>query len=246
MRGKVPYTLSTQILHCRGVIVSDEIKTKKCNECGKIKPISEFNKKKHGKYGVRGRCKICNSEIALEYYHDNKDRLNKMRRDNYGGKKEYHRERRENNREYFVEYRKNNKERFSELGKKYRKNNKDKIRSHIKHKLKNNPEFKLRMTLSRRILRGIKEQYSEKAYSTIELLGCTIQEAREHLEKQFKKGMTWENHGQFGWHIDHRVPCSNFDLTDPEHQKACFHFTNLQPIWWRDNLEKADKNLYLL
>ena len=55
--------------------------------------------------------------------------------------------------------------------------------------------------------------------------------------------MDWENYG-FGdnkWHIDHIIPCAAFDLTIPEQQKRCFHYTNLQPLWQRENLSKAKK-----
>ena len=71
---------------------------------------------------------------------------------------------------------------------------------------------------------------------TVELLGCTIEEARSHLESQFSEGMSWENAGE--WHIDHIRPCASFDLTYPEQQMMCFHHTNLQPLWAKDNLSK--------
>jgi len=59
--------------------------------------------------------------------------------------------------------------------------------------------------------------------------------------KQFKPGMTWDNYGYYGWHIDHKVPCSNFDLSKPEEQYKCFHYTNLQPLWAEENLIKGGK-----
>jgi hypothetical protein len=54
--------------------------------------------------------------------------------------------------------------------------------------------------------------------------------------------MTWKNHTVFGWHIDHVRPCCAFDLTKPEDQKKCFHHTNLQPLWWHENLAKSGKH----
>ena len=82
-----------------------------------------------------------------------------------------------------------------------------------------------------------------KSKSTMQLIGCTIDELWLHLEKQFQPGMTRENHG-FGkvcWHVDHIKPCSSFDLSDLEQQKICFHYTNCQPLWQRDNLSKGAK-----
>jgi hypothetical protein len=65
----------------------------------------------------------------------------------------------------------------------------------------------------------------------MEYLGCTVAELHSHLESQFTEGMNWGNQGANGWHIDHRKPCASFDLTDPEQQLMCFHYTNLQPMW---------------
>ena len=60
-----------------------------------------------------------------------------------------------------------------------------------------------------------------------------------HLEAQFKPGMTWDNYGLKGWHVDHIRPCASFDLRDPEQQRRCFHYTNLQPLWAEENLKKG-------
>jgi hypothetical protein len=99
----------------------------------------------------------------------------------------------------------------------------------------------LKVNLRACIYRAVKNQYSEKAYKSMELLGCTIQELRDHLESQFTEGMTWDNMGRGGWHIDHIIPCAFFDLTKPSHQKVCFNWQNLQPLWESDNCAKGDK-----
>lgn len=75
----------------------------------------------------------------------------------------------------------------------------------------------------------------------MELLGCSVDECRKYLESKFLPGMTWENYGKSGWHIDHIIPCNLFDLTKPEEQLKCFHYTNLQPLWETDNASKQDK-----
>ena len=86
----------------------------------------------------------------------------------------------------------------------------------------------------------LKSHGGRKAARSEELLGCTVAEARAHLESQFQPGMSWENHGE--WHIDHIRPCASFpDLTQLDQQKQCCHYTNLQPLWALDNILKSDK-----
>jgi hypothetical protein len=99
------------------------------------------------------------------------------------------------------------------------------------------PTFKLLKSLRSRIKSAIKS--GKKCASTVELLGCTLSFARQHIEAQFQDGMTWDNHGE--WHIDHKVPCASFNLFEASEQRKCFHYTNLQPLWAEENLSKSDK-----
>jgi len=104
-----------------------------------------------------------------------------------------------------------------------------------------NKSYKISQNLRSRInsaLRG-----AQKASSTEAITGCSFQELVKWIESKFKPGMTWENYGKFGWHIDHIRPCASFDLTKPEEQAECFHYTNLQPLWAHENLSKSDKPL---
>lgn len=78
---------------------------------------------------------------------------------------------------------------------------------------------------------------NQKAGSLLVLLGCSIPELRLHLEAQFKPSMSWGNYG--AWHVDHIRPCASFDLAKPEEQRACFHYTNLQPLWGPENVAKG-------
>jgi hypothetical protein len=82
------------------------------------------------------------------------------------------------------------------------------------------------------LLKGIR-----KTTGTEELVGCSANELKAHLESQFKPGMSWDNYGK--WHVDHIKPCASFDLTQEEEQRKCFHFTNLQPLWEYENLSKG-------
>ena len=82
-------------------------------------------------------------------------------------------------------------------------------------------------------------QITWKKGKTLELLGCSIPELKIHLEKQFKNGMNWDNYGK--WHIDHIIPLSKFDLFNIKEQKKACYYTNLQPLWAKDNLKKGNK-----
>ena len=100
----------------------------------------------------------------------------------------------------------------------------------IKQLLKTDPAFKLKETLRKRLYSLLIKNQIPKTYSASNLLGCTIEECKQHLESQFKSEMNWNNHGNI-WEIDHIKPCSSFNLADMEQQKQCFHYTNLQPLF---------------
>jgi hypothetical protein len=127
--------------------------------------------------------------------------------------------------------------------KKYTIENRKKISEYENNRFKNDPIFRFKKLTRSRISDEIKKAGGNKIYKMVDLLGCTALEAKEHLEKQFKEGMSWENHGNNGWHIDHIIPCASFDLTDQEQQKKCFYYTNLQPLWASENLSKGAKIL---
>ena len=111
--------------------------------------------------------------------------------------------------------------------------------SYAMSKRRSCPQTRLKETLRNRVYSAVKMQNAVKAAKTAELTGIHIQGLVKHLESQFSSGMNWGNMGQ--WHIDHIRPCASFDLTDPEQQKQCFHYTNLQPLWAADNWAKNDR-----
>jgi len=100
-------------------------------------------------------------------------------------------------------------------------------------------QYRIIINLRRRINTALRENY--RRGKMIEMLGCSIKEWKLHLESRFLPEMSWDNYGRSGWHIDHRIPCAAFDLSKPEEQKRCFHFTNLQPLWAFDNMSKGAK-----
>lgn len=105
------------------------------------------------------------------------------------------------------------------------------------HRYKIDPEYRLKENMRSRVNLAIKGGI--KAGRTFEMVGCSVDELKSHLERHFKPGMSWENYGL--WQVDHIQPCAAFNLIDPEEQKACFHYSNLQPLWKLENLSKGDK-----
>lgn len=104
------------------------------------------------------------------------------------------------------------------------------------------PSFRITRSLRERIRRTLMDGIAggaSKSAPTMKLLGCTMEQFMEHIEAQFDTKMTWSNYGE--WHLDHISPCSSFNLTDPEQQRQCFNWWNIQPLWASDNFKKHAK-----
>lgn len=107
------------------------------------------------------------------------------------------------------------------------------------NKCKIDPAFKLERNLRCRLYHALRSQNAKKSTRILDLTDCTISYLMGYIEAKFTKGMSWENYGE--WHIDHITPCAKFNLLDEQEQKKCFHYTNLQPLWAKDNLIKGSK-----
>lgn len=227
------------------------IQYKTCTKCGEKKPLSEFVKSVSKKSGFTSCCKICMSKKSINWYNKNKENRRKQIKD-------YRDQNKEKFQQYALDYQETNKDKISKYQKEwYLKNkekhlnqskinylkNKDKIIIKQKINRYNNVIIRISKNLRRKVLAAIKENW--KSGHTIELLGCSVEFLNNHLESQFKTGMSWDNYGRgWGnkgmseWHIDHIKPCASFDLSKPEEQQKCFNYTNLQPLWAKENLSK--------
>ncbi|MEX0331472.1 MAG: hypothetical protein AB3N64_08630 [Puniceicoccaceae bacterium] len=177
-------------------------------------------------------------EHARKYYHDNIDAQKIVRKQWREANKDkvkasnkaYQREQKQKIREY-QQGRKNDPEVIAK-----RRNQK---RRYYQQRIQRDPQWRVVRALRLRLWTALKQRKIDKSESSLELVGCEISALVRHIENLFQPGMSWENYGSKGWHIDHITPCAAFDLSDPAQQKKCFHYTNLQPLWARDNIVKG-------
>jgi hypothetical protein len=206
---------------------------KTCNKCKQLKPFSDFHKNTKDKYAII--CKLCKKEYDTQHYQTNKNKL-------LNQSKQWQ----SNNKQIVLDYQKEwynkNKDTTLIYHKEYRKNNKNKINKCIKewkdNKRKNDPLFKIIDNLRSRMYRAIIKNKGTKSKYTLNLIGCSVNNLKIHLEQQFKPEMNWDNYGEI-WEVDHIKPCSSFDLTDIEQQKQCFNYINLQPLFKTSDLAES-------
>jgi hypothetical protein len=117
--------------------------------------------------------------------------------------------------------------------------NQEWIREYNRRRYKENIQHCLKRRLSARLSKLLSRSGARKHYSTEILIGTSLAALKLHIEANFKPGMSWKN--RHLWHIDHKKPCSSFDLSDPKQQFQCFNYTNLQPLWAVENMQKSDK-----
>jgi hypothetical protein len=178
-------------------------------------------------------CNICNIQKPLDQFYKHK----KTKDGRQSKCKECEKSVRKATREKDPgHYYKLNSEYYKEYYKKYNIENKDKIREitkrHYHKKLKHDILYRLRASIGSRMRKCLKTQNKLKLGSAVEYLGCDYEQLKKHLELQFTNGMCWTNYGK--WEIDHIIPLS---------KNGKFHYTNLQPLWRRDNQEKSNKIL---
>lgn len=181
----------------------------KCIKCGE--------KEKHS---TTSYCRDCRTKY---------NNLNKEQIKNYN-KQRYESDQKPIIKEKIKKYASKNKEAIQEYTKNWFQDNKGHINEYNRNKYKTDPIFKLKLILRNSIKQQLKLKGGTKPDKTLELLGCTLEEFKLHLESQFEKEMNWENHGPI-WEIDHIESCFNFDLTKEEEIRKCFHYTNLRPLF---------------
>ena len=244
----------------------DKTKFQRCSTCKDIKCLTMFSKGtasckacnavyyKNNKLQRQLYIKENYENIKLRqraYVNDNKERITQYNKSRWmlnkptlqKKNKLYVQTHKSEIKEYLKRFHKENKEHVKQYTVEYRKRNKEKLKEQRRERSKTrkltDPTFKLSGNLRNRFQRALTNQKGWKYESLSKILGCSMEFARSYLETLFLPGMTWLNYGD--WEIDHIIPCASFDLSKLEDQKKCFHFTNLQPLWWLDNVKKGDK-----
>lgn len=198
-----------------------EVDSKVCRFCNEVKEVKYFYKRKNSVDGYRNECKACfkhnkiNKKVNSKKYYENNKELIKERSRNYY---------------------KENKEKVKELAKTRAEKNKDKRNKKLNERYHNDVLYRLTVNTRNLISKSIKRNGFSKNSKTREILGCSFEEFKSHIENKFIENMSWENYGE--WHIDHKTP-SSWANSEEEIIKLN-HYTNLQPLWAEDNLSKGN------
>ena len=200
----------------------------------KTLPVSESVLNANPPTGTKKRCSKCGEEKKFdEFYKDRREG-----REYYARCKKCHnlaaskwrKEHPEVCNQHAIAFRERNPEKFSKIQAKYR------------NKVKSTGKGKLRYTIASLVWHSIKK--GGKAGRAWEaLVGYSLEDLQQNMEKKFKKGMSWNNYGRKGWHIDHKIPMTAFNYSTPQDIdfKKCWALGNLQPMWWEENMKKSNK-----
>ena len=199
--------------------------TKICNKCKIEKDVCEFYKNSRNPNLYRGSCKVCMNSQSSKYYKINIDIIAEKG-------KIY----RKKNSESIKIRRKDYLDNNPNLFKNWYEKNKEHRKNYI-NQYNSNPKIKIKNSLRARINELMNKKYNNP--KTLHLVGCDYEFLLSYLESKFDENMTWENYGYYGWHIDHIIPLCTAK-TEDEIRKL-YHYTNLQPLWAKDNLQKSNK-----
>lgn len=191
------------------------IHQKHCNKCNTTKPIDNFSKDSYRKDGYRSHCKSCCS-ITRKFYNERDDIKQK---------------RQQKSKLYYQE----NRDIIRKKSKIYEKTNRDKINTRRKERRNTDPLYRLSENIRAMIRKSLSR--NKQSYITTDIIGCSFEEFKLHIEQQFISGMTWENRSE--WHLDHIIPISSAQTVDDIIRLN--HYTNLRPLWAIDNLKKSNK-----
>lgn len=213
-----------------------------CKNCELEKNLDEMVKSKNSKGGYANLCKECNRLKSKKYRENNKGYYDK-----YNNRSDI----KERRRLHSIKYRENNKDKLKVQKEEWRKKNKVKVKEQKRRWNKLEKENNVLYNLSQLISASFRKSFRRNGFSkkskTVEILGCSFEEFKLHLESKFEHWMNWENKGlyngefKYGWDIDHIIPLSS--AKTEEDVIKLNHFTNLQPLCSKINRDIKKNNL---
>lgn len=234
-----------------------------CAVCKDEKSTELFRRDSYAKGGRRTLCSECSRKQLRKHYAEAPQRI--LTEEEHQAKLEYRRQykmfkagqlpdfvlKREASRKtpeqilddrkaYRLKYYSQNRERYQRYHEKSKHKTRISKKRRHKERLETDLNYKLRIKLKDRINKSVKGILSQ---TLLALLGCDFAFFRHWIERNFARDMSWDNFG-FGmnkWNIDHEVPLCAFDLTNPEQQRLAFHWSNMFPVWQKENLAKGGK-----
>jgi len=195
---------------------------KTCSKCKQAQPVSYFSKKKASSSGYKSHCKQCDKQLREQ----NRERDKELKHKHYLNNKE----------KYLKAHQTYNALHAGHI-KEWKRNYRS---TYEKQRYNNDVSHRLKCVLRSRLYQALQE--NQKTGSAVNDLGCSVEELKKHLESLWKPGMSWDNWSKDGWHIDHIRPLNSFDLSNSEEVKQACHYSNLQPLWAEENLQKSDKH----
>jgi len=201
---------------------------KKCGRCKETKPATEFSLNRTKKDGLQPWCKVCKSK----HYAANREAIALQN-------KEYSAKNRDKIRNRKAAYNASRREKIAAYNADYYASHKAEVNAQQCARRSRDAQFKLQCYLRSQLWGAIKGSLRHNL--AVSNLGCSIDELKGHIEAQFEPGMTWDNWARDGWHIDHIIPLSAFDLTDREQLKQACRYTNVRPLWYKTNIRKGAK-----
>ena len=202
---------------------------KTCSKCKVEKPVNKFSKNKSNKDGYSDHCIECYNLYYVEPKREERLSYWRTRRET----------KREKIREYNKSYNEKNREKVRERQQVWYNNNKEEVKQRVKENHYARRENDILYDLICHMRLAIYRYVKNKTKRTHEIIGCSPEELRNHIESLWQTGMSWENHTHTGWHIDHIIPSSS--AKTEEEVYALNHYTNFQPLWAKDNLKKSNK-----
>jgi hypothetical protein len=221
--------------------------SKNCTGCKITKNLTEFNKNKSSADGLSYKCKACKAEIDAKYRETHKESIRAKDKIycaiNSEKKKErakiWYSENKERSKESKRIWNGKNAEYIRAHKRKYNDANRDWLNKYMneyqKNRYQTNIAYRLRQLCNSRIRACLRK----KTKSTIEYIGCTTEFLKAWIESQFYDDMSWDN--MRTWHIDHVKPCASFNFDEESDIYECFHWSNLRPLYAKENIAKRDK-----